>query len=245
MISCIDPQIGRSMFDRHWSLICFSPRWSTLKVSDRWSDWTKDNGARRCSRPSTINSTAAVDISPSRASHAIRYFNTRDEMLPSVVDSYPCRDAFLPSISSITDILDRSPHCRGHPHRESLVLLVYCVLLSSMIFTTVDSFVNALFLLIVNKNYLLSISSIFSYLMTKMITFLAWLSEIEEISWCTRILAKVSPRKARDLFECLVVSHRARPSWSSMMEAESSQLVTEEGTLLFSLVTRTNRARDE
>lgn len=115
-------------------------------------------------------------------------------MLPSVVEGYPCRDAFPPSISSITDILDRSPHCRGHPHRESLVLLVCCVPVSSMVSTNVDSFVNALFLSIVNKDYLLSISSIFSYLMSKMIVF-GLIIEIEEISWCTRILAKVSPEK--------------------------------------------------
>lgn len=83
---------------------------------------------QRCSRPSTINSTAAVDISPPRplASHAIRYFNTRDETLPSVVDGYPRRDAFPSSISSITDILARSPHCRGHPHRESRIPRALC-----------------------------------------------------------------------------------------------------------------------
>lgn len=63
----------------------------------------------------------------------------------------------------------------------------------------------------------------------------------------TNVLEDTS-RKARqawDLFEHLVVSHRARPSWSPLMEAEGSQLVTEEGTLLFSLITRTNRAHDE
>lgn len=87
---------------------------------DRQSDWTKDNQVRRWSRPSTINSTAAVDISLPRplASHAIRYFNTRDKMLPSVADGHPCRDAISPRFCrSLTSWIDHHT-AEDTPHRE-------------------------------------------------------------------------------------------------------------------------------
>jgi len=220
-------------------------------MSDRCSDWAKDNVAKRCSRPSTINSTAAVDISPPRllASYAIRYFNTRDEILPSVVDGYPYRDAFPPSISSITDILDRSLHCRGHPHRESLVLLVCCVPVSLMISMIVDLFESALFPLTINKTHLLSTLSVFLCLMSIMFGSSAWLSTKlrSEESWCTRTyFSKVFPGKHDRLEICssaswfhIVLARRDRRWW----KRKARSLSRREAHYFFADNSKESRAR--